>query len=705
MADINYGHGKIPGTESGIQVKHTFCDICTPGMHCGLDVLVKDGKIVRVEGTDGFPLGDGKLCTKGRGNRQYVYRDDRILTPLKRVGERGEGKFEPISWDEAIDTISEKLLEIKGKYGAGKVAFYSGYGKYYRFMLRRLASSFGTQSYGTESSACFTSGVMAWQVASGLVMGMNMPNSQLLIGWGANGFHSRYPMVRNEIKNKDRGMKIMIVDPRITPATQRLADLHLRPHLGTDGALALSIANVLIEKDWIDKEYIEKYVHGFEEYKEYVKDFTPEKGEELTGVPARDILAAAELIHSCKGITIPESSTLGHHRNGMQNYRAIMSLLIITGNVDVKGGQVPAEHSFLERSCGFSTHEEEFMEEMYPEDAPKAVGSDRFPLWYYLRKDMQACALADNILAGGDDAIRALVAFGMNYRMFTEDKKYLEAFKKLDFYADIDLFMTDSAKYADIVLPACTSLERGQFMDYMGQKVWYTEPAIEPVGQSKPDTEIITMLANRMELDDPLLRGGYDECLRYILRDLPLTLEQMKGHEAPVKLQGIEPYRIGSTLEKGFPTPTGKLELYSEIIASHPEWGLDPLPTYTAPYNPDPKTYPFRLCAGARIPNALHSRLHDVAWERSLLPEPSVEMSMEDADRLGIELGDDVEIVTNIGALTFKAIPTATVMEGDVFIYHGYREKDINSILDGSNLDPYSGFPAYRSAYCNIRRV
>ncbi|MBR2669840.1 MAG: molybdopterin-dependent oxidoreductase [Solobacterium sp.] len=705
MSEINYTHGKIPGEESGIELKHSLCDICSPGMHCGLDVLVKDGKIVKIEGTEGFPINNGKLCTKGASNRQYVYREDRIKTPLKRVGERGEGKFEPISWDEALKTISENLLKVKKEYGADKVAFYSGYSKYYRFMLRRLASVFGTQNYGTESSSCMTSGLMAWLVASGSAMSMNMPNSELIIGWGANGYHSRYPMVRNMQKNMEHGMKVITVDPRITPASQRLADLHLRPHLGTDGALALAIAHVLIENDWVDKEYIDKYVHGFKEYAEYVKQFTPEKGQELTGVPAEDIVKAAELIHSCKGICIPESSTLGHHRNGMQNYRALMSLLIITGNVDVKGGQLPVIHSFMERACGFETYEEEFMEERYPEDAPKAIGADRFPLWYYLRKDMQANALADNVLNEDENSVRALVGFGMNYRMFTSDHRYLEMFKKLDFFADVDLFLTDTAKYADIVLPACTSLERETFMPYNGGKVWYTKKAIEPLGEAKSDPEIISLLAQYMDLDDDLLKAGYKECVRHCLRDLPVSIEEMQASEEPLQLPFIKPYVFGSSLEKGLHTPTGKLELYSEIIAAHPEWGLDPLPTYVPPYNPDSEKYPFRLCAGARIPNALHSRLHDVPWERSLLPEPSVEMSLEDADRLGIELGDDVEIVTDVGALSFKAIPTATVMEGDVFIYHGYREKDINSILNGQNLDPYSGFPAYRSAYCNIRRI
>jgi anaerobic selenocysteine-containing dehydrogenase len=705
MKNIDYEHGKVPGPESGIEIRRSMCDVCSPGMHCGLNVYVKDGKILKVEGMPEHPRSKGKLCTKGLSNRQYVYREDRVLTPLKRTGERGEGKFEPISWEQAISEIAEKMNAIKARYGAHKMAFYSGYSKWYRPMLRRLASSFGSQSYGTESSSCFTSGLMAWQVAAGQAMGMDPMHTNLFLGWGANPVFSRWPMEGTIESVKERGMKCIIVDPRITPATERLADLHLRPHLGTDGALALSIAHVLIENDWIDHAFIEKYVYGFPQYAAYVESFTPKKGEALTGVPAADIVKAAEMLHEAGSFCIPESSTLGHHRNGLQNYRAIMSLLLITGNFDRTGGQIPQIHSFLEIACGFETHEEEFMEERFPHDAPKAVGAKEFPLWYELRHDMQANVFADNVLRQDEESMRGLLALGMNFRMFTQDAKYLEAFKKLDLFVDVDLFLTDSAKYADYVLPACTSLERGELKTYPGMLGWYTKPVIEKLGQSKSDAEIITLLANALDLDDELLRAGYDKIVGHILEGVPVTLDQLKAAEWPMKIEGIAPYRMGSTIEKGLHTPTGKLELYSELIAAHPEWGLDPLPTYRAPYNPDPEKYPFMLCAGARLPNAIHSRFHDVPWARSLRTDPSVELSLEDADALGVELGDDVEIVTDVGALTYKAIPTATVRPGDLFVYHGYRERDINSILNGTNLDPYSGFPAYRSAYCDLRRV
>lgn len=706
MDSINYEKGKIPGPESGIEVRHSVCDICTPGMHCGLDCYVKDGKIIKIEGCKEHPFNKGKLCTKGAGNRQYLYREDRILTPLKRTGARGEGKFEAISWDEAMQIISEKLLSIRKEYSPDHVAFFSGYSKYYRAMLRRLAHSFGTQNYGTESSSCFTAGLMANKVNTGGPMMQNLPNTDLFIAWGQNGYFSRYPIANAMEKNKARGMKIIAVDPRLTPTTQRLADLHLRPHLGTDGALALGIANLLIQNGWIDRDFIEQHVYGFEKYAAYVSRFTPEETQRLTGVPAALIQRAAEMIRESSSMCIAESSApLCHHRNGMQNYRAVMSLNILTGNIDRKGGQIPQEFTFMEMDRGFRTKDEEYMEDTFPAEGRPAIGAERFPLWYHLQKEMQANDLADNILRKDEHSIRALVGFGMNYRMFPQDETLLKALKSLDFFVDTDLFLTDTAKYADIVLPACTSMERGEFKCYNGQLVWYTKPVIEPLGQSKPDVEMIRMLAEAMDLDDPLLRGGYEAYIRYILSDLPITLEEIQAQDLPFKLQGVPAYTIGDTLKKGFKTPSGKLELSSRLMEDHPEWGLDALPTYREPFNPDPEKYPLRLCAGTRIPNGLHSRLHDVPWERSLLTEPSLEMSMEDAQRLGIELGDDVEVTTNIGSLVFKAIPSATVLEGEIYIYHGYRERDINSILDNTNLDPYSGFPAYRSAFCSIRRV
>lgn len=706
MDDINAQiRAKIPGADTGIEIRHTLCDICTPQMHCGLDVYVKDGKVLKVEGTPDHPVNHGFLCTKGVNNRQYLYRKDRILTPLRRVGKKGEKQFVPISWDEAIEEISKKLLGYRSQYGVDSVAFFSGYGKWYRPMYRRFAHVFGTQNYGTESSCCFTSGLMAWQVATGMHVRADMGASDLFLGWGMNGYYSRYRMPDGVEKRRKQGMKVIIVDPRITPASRRLADLHLRPKQGTDGALALAIANELIANDWVDHEFINKYVYGYDAYSHYVEEYTPEKGEELTGVPADQIRQAVKMIHESSSMSICESSApVGHHRNGLQSYRAIMALLAITGNYDKKGGQLPASHTYMELSCGFETHEEEFMNGCFPENGKKAVGAERFPLWYELRKEMQANDLACNILSDKEDRVRAVFALGMNMRMFAGDERTKKAVEKLDFFVDVDLFMTDTAGYADIVLPACTSMERGEFKCYPGGYAWYTKPVVEPLGEAKSDAEILTLLARKMDLPDDLLKQGYKECIRWIIRDLPVTVEQLEQSPTPVKIPGLKPYVPGSWLEKGLHTPSGKFELDSVLIKDHPEWKLDSLPTYQPPLNPDPVKWPYALCAGVRIPNAIHSRLHDQPWARTLRPRPQAEISLEDAKKLGVEEGDLIDVETPIGCLCMEASPTGTAPEGAVYLFQGYREADANSLLDPDNLDPYSGFPAYRSSYCRIRR-
>lgn len=698
---------KIPGEDTGIEVRHTMCDICSPGMHCGINAYIKDGKVIKIEGIDGHPKNDGRLCTKGMANREYIYRDDRIMTPLKRVGKRGEGKFEPITWEEAYAEIAGKLNECKEKYGAESVAFYSGYSKWYRQMQRRLAYAFGSPNYGCESSACYTAAFMAWKVAAGEQANPDMGNSDLFLGWAYNPFYSSYMEAKEAMELKEKGLKFIIVDTRRTPTTEKLADLFLQPKSGTDGALAHAIANVLIKNDWIDKPYIEKYVYGFEEYAEYVAGFNENNVEEITGVPYDLVVKAAEMIHENPRMSCNESSApLCHHRNGLQNYRSVLSLLAITGNFDREGGQILTPHSFMHVPCGFKTKEEEYLYETRPKNAKEPVGAERFPLWNYLEGEMQAMDMPRQILEGKPYPLRAVFALGLNARMFPDSNRMFKALESLDFFVDTDLFLTDTAKWADIVLPACSSFERGEFKPYSGGLAWYTNPAIEPLGQSKSDVQICTELARVMDLPDEVLKEGYEYFIQhYILDDYGVTVEELKKVELPVKIADVAVHRDFEMLEKGLATPTGKFELKSAIIEQHPEWGLNALPTYREPLDDaDPQKYPFVFSSGSRIPNALHSRLHKVPRNRSLRPEPTADMNKKDCENMGLREGDFIEISTKKGAICVKVHPTMTVPEGLVNLFHGYSEADAESIMDGDHLDPYSGFPAYRSTRCAVRK-
>ena len=244
---------KIPCPETGIEVKRTICDICCPCTHCGIDAYVKDGVVIKVEGTKEHPRNKGKICTKGHASRQYIYRSDRLRTPLRRVGERGEGKFEPITWDEAYAEIARRLNAVKETLGPDSVAFFSGYTKWYRQFLHRFAYSFGSINYGSECSTCYKSAVMAWEATAGLyAAGPDMGNSNVLLGWALNPYYSKHLALPRLQAFKDKGGKIIIIDPRKTPATAKLADMHLQLKAGTDGALALGMAKLISDNGWAD---------------------------------------------------------------------------------------------------------------------------------------------------------------------------------------------------------------------------------------------------------------------------------------------------------------------------------------------------------------------------------------------------------------------------------------------------------------------
>lgn len=691
--------------------KRTICDICCPSFHCGIDAYVKDGQLVKIEGTAEHPQNHGLLCAKGLAARQYVYRKDRIRTPLLRMGERGRGEFRPISWGEAYERIAERLLAIREESGPEAVTFFSGYTKWYRPWLHRLANQFGTPNYMTESGSCMFSTFLQWLTVTGNVMSApDVDHAGVFLGWAYNPYYSRNLAAAGVEAAKKRGMKVIIVDSRITPASIRLSDLHLRPHPGTDGALALGLAHELIENGWYDREYVSKYVYGFAEYAAYVKEFTPERVERLTGVSAEQVRSAAELIGGHLPLAINESAApIAHHRNGFQNYRAIMALSAITGSFDRTGGQIPIQFSYNYQAAGFATREKEFVGKVKTRPGFSPVGGEKYPLWHALIDEAQFTDLARQIREKKPYPLRAVVGFGLNHRIAPGSDRLAEALKTLDFLVDVDLFLTDTAKLCDIVLPACTSFERSELKAWSGGYLTVTQPVIEPLYQSKPDIRIICELARKMGLADELLTAGPEACIRYLISDLPVSYEELRAAELPVKVPGAGNCKPGKMLAEGFPTASGKFELYSLEIAKireqYPDCSLDCLPVYREPIcAAEQEKYPFTLCSGPRIPGALHSRLHGVPWARSLRPDATADLNPADAEALSVQQGDEIEVYTALGCISLKANLTYMVDPGTVYIYHGYPEADVNTLLDPENVDPYSGFPAFRSSRAGIRK-
>lgn len=703
---------KIPGEDTGIEIKRSLCAICSPGLHCGVDCYVKDGKIIRVEGTPEHPFNHGKLCTKGSSLRNYIYRADRIRTPLKRVGERGEGKFEPISWDEAFDMIAENLLKIREKYGASSVMFFSGYAKWYRPILHRMAHVFGSVNFATDDSTCMTSKMLGDKTTAGCGAGPDVGHANTYLGWNFDGYYSNHLSVGGVQKLKERGGKVIIIDIRDTPATKNLADIFLKINPGTDGALALGMAKLIIDNGWMDKEYVEKYTFGFDKYHELVDQYPLDRVAEITGLDP-DLIFEATRLYATNGpaCTNYSSSALVHHINGFNTHRAIVCLSALTGNFDRTGGNVPNPPSYIHKPAGFPTREHQFRSERYPKDAPERIGAEKFPLWNALYDEFQAVDLIRQLEEGTPYPLKGMVAFGLNAKMLPQSERLLKAMAEhLDFYVDTDLFMNMSAKYADLVLPCCSSLERGEMKAYQGGFLTFTQPVIEPLYESRSDTDIMYGMIKALGLDDELLLRGYEACCDWMIEGCGLTVADLKKSSLPVKVPTAKwPAQAGKILANGFKTPSGKFEFYSNAIARI-DPRLDPLPSYTDPLadENDPETkakYPFYLCTGARRPHALHSRTHEVPWLRSLQPDPTVEVHNDDARRLGLRDGDWVAMTSPHGEIRMRVKTTARAKPGVLMAIHGYTEANVNELVGENHVDPYSGFPGFKGLRCNIRKV
>lgn len=700
---------KIPGEHTGIEVKKTICAICEgSGTSCGVNAYVKDGRIIKLEGMKEFPQNRGTLCAKGNAGRQYVYNRDRILHPLRRTGPRGGGGFEPITWEEAYTAIAEKLLTIRKETGPESVVFGAGFPKWLRPFAQRLAVSFGSPNFATESSTCFFATEIAAKLTYGAWGAPDMKNTECLMVWSKNVFHTSTPGAKKLIGARQRGMKIIEVNPMVTHLT-RYADLRLGLRPGTDGALALGMAHVIIRDGLYDKDFITHWSEGFEAYKGYTKEFTPEKTAAVTGVPAESIVEAARLFGGARSASIMTSaSPTVHHTNGVQNHRAIICLSGLTGNYDAPGGNYVVPETWLHVPSGIRMRQREFM---FPRDiagmAPR-VGADAFPVWADMINEAQAMRLPDQIESAHPYPIRAIVAFGYNHRMWPGNDYLVKCLEKLDLFVDVDLFMTDTAKMADIVLPACSSFERSEMRCYGGNHIIFTRPVVAPLGESRSDADIIFDLARRIAPDDALMNRGYEACLDWILEPAGISIEKLKEHPSGLSLDHIEMPPFYKYRKEGLGTPSGKMEFASSRLK---EAGHDPLPAYREPVlSPlsDPgaaERYPLVLGTGTRLPMYMHSRTFRNEWNKSLHPHPSVMMNTCDAAARNITGGDDIELSTPRSALCAKAWITNTIRPGVVNIYHAWPEIEVNQLIGPDYLDPVSGFPGFKSLLCEVRKI
>lgn len=694
--------GKIPGEATGITVDTAICGFC--GDSCLVDLYKKDGRIIKVEGNQSLPFSSGRICVKGAALKQAVYHPDRILYPMKRVGERGEGRFERISWDEALTTITDKMKETKEKYGAKETMLYVGHPKWFRPYLTDFANRYGTPNVGSESSTCAYALMLACKCCFGDDVTMPMPDlgrCNTLLVWGVNPLYSN-PIRggRGFLGAVKRGAKIIVVDPRCTPTTE-YADIHLRPIPGTDGALALGMARVIITENLYDKEYIEKYTNGFEEYRDYVMEFTPQRVEEITGVPAEDMIKAARMYASNKpGAIQTSASPVVHNINGVQNARAVVLLSALTGNYGKPGGNSapmpgrPRLHFGFMQDC------------LHRPEAQEDLSHEQFPAWSRLiYHETQVVRIADYLEGKGDYPIRTLVAFGMNHHMWPRPDRIEEALKKIDFFVNIDIYKNETCDYADIILPAASSLDREQ-VEVMGPGLLYYQPkAMELEGEVKNDMEILIELSKKLGfvLGDPEIHS-YEEYLSALLGPTGVTLEELKKCPEGMKPKNAVPMRTTEQI-LDVKTPSGKIEFSSNVLRTVDRADHEALPVYHDFREKLPMDeYPLILATGSRKPQLFHSRTYRLPWLANLEDVPVIDIHPEDAGKLGIEDGEIVCLRTPVGAMELPVSVTASCLPGVVNVYHGAGDKDINLLVDDQYLDPISGFPGFKSYCCRLEK-
>jgi anaerobic selenocysteine-containing dehydrogenase len=700
---------KIPGEATGIEIKKTLCAICD--CRCGIDAYVKDGLLLKVEGSEENPVNKGKLCAKGNANRQWIYSPERIQTPLLRTGERGDGAFAPVSWDEALDRVSSRLLKIKEESGPESVAFFAGFPKVMRPFLKRMAHTFGSPNYCTESSTrslgADLAGVLNFGYATGPASGAELNSARCIITWGTNPFHSAAPQAITYLDALERGAKLIDVGPLKSPLSDK-ADIHLQLRPGTSGALALGMAHVIIEEGLYDREFVDSWTLGFEEYRDYARQFAPAVAEQVTGVPKEQIIAAARLYATIKPAAIATgSSTTTQHTNGVQNHRGVLALIGLTGNFDRPGGNHIVPVNYDQQATGLNHQGHEFEQARPWVEMAARVGQEEHPVWSKLTSQAQAMALPHQIQSGKPYPVRAILGFGLNHRMWPGSDFMGESLRNLDFFVNTELFLTDSAKMANIVLPACTSFERNELFISPSRYAFWTEPVIEPVGKSRPDIDIIVELAKRLTPEDELISQGHKACMDWIFAPAGITIEELRRHPGGCPLTGHPETGYEKYREKGFPTPSGKMEFTSLVLK---EAGMDPLPVYResrlSPVSEPElaKSYPLILTTGAGLPMYDHSRTSCVPWLKRLRPDPMVEINPLDAHARGIESRQWVELSTGRGTLRARANMTEYVPPGVVSMSHNFPGADVNKLIDPDYRDPISGYPGFKSLLCEVKK-
>lgn len=670
---------------------------------CALLVGVRNNRIVKIKGDpDGF-LNRGYICPKGVASPERLSNPNRLTYPLKRIGERGEGQWERISWDEAIETIAKNFLKIKETYGAKGVAFCQGMPKgMEHFALIRLANIFGSPNLVSVQDVCHAPREITGLHTCGFYPVADFHHkSSLVMVWGSNVTSTNEEgeiasLLLEQIKD---GTELIVVDPRKTDLAKKAKFfLQLRP--GTDSALALAFLNVIIAEGLYDKEFVERWTSGFAELARHVEDYSPEKVEEISWVDANMIRQAARLYALSRPAAIQWGNAIEQNRNAFASTRGLIALMAICGNLDIAGGNIQANEPDI---LGLGKY---VRADLCPNKFKEMVHAH----WHTIPKLMTVpgAFFRKAVIEGVPYPIKGAYVQCSNPMLAYADSRLTEkALKNLDFLAVADIYMTPTAMLADIVLPVATHFEVNDIGHYgLGHGYILARPkVVEPPGECWPDLRILNELGRATTPLEYWFEKS-DDLLEIALKPMDLNYKQFceKGY-----LSGEGKFKKYE--EGGFKTPTGKVEL---SLSTAEKFHLRPLPEYTP--NEEDAEYPLVLTS-AKDPFFMHSSYRWVPSLRKMRPVPEMEIHPQTAAKFGIRDGNSVTIRTKNGEITQVAHLTEEIIPGIVNAAYGWwfpqDEKpgeeswtvaNYNMLTSIDNLGREFGTPDLKGIPCSVTK-
>jgi anaerobic selenocysteine-containing dehydrogenase len=711
----------------------TFCPLCVS--RCGARAEVRDGAFLALRPDPSHPTGQA-ICVKGKAAPEIVYHRSRLVHPLRRTRPKDapEPRWERITWDEALGTVAARLKTAAAADGPESVAFSSSSPSTSAISdavdwVQRLIRAFGSPNYCNYMELCGWGRFLAPLYTFGAsVPGVYVPdleNAGCILFWGYNPSVARLAHATSTVAAVARGAKLIVVDPRKAGLAAK-AHHWLRVRPGTDAALALSLMHVMIENGWYDSGFVRDWTNAADEVDgarvwdllaARCAEFPPEVAEQITGVPAAGIVAAAKTLWEARPVAFYTWSGLEQHSGTTQTTRAINVLYALTGSLDVPGGNV-----LFEAVPSNPVDGREFVSGA----RPPAVGAAQRPLGparygFVTGEDFYTAAL--------DGRIKTLISFGGNMVMAHADSaRGRQALRSLDFFVQADLFMTPTAELADIVLPVTTPFESealkiGFETSQEAQSlVQLRQPLIAPRGEARSDLQIVFDLATRLGLGAAFWEGDIDAAFRHQLAPSGITLEELRAHPEGVRVPLVTRYR--KYAGTGFATPSRKVELYYATLAAH---GYSPLPAFEEPLTsprsrPDlADRYPLVLsCAKSLF--FCETQHRQVAALRKSAPDPQVEMHPSTAAARGITAGDWVRLDTPHGRIRARARLNPSLDPQVVVGQHGWWEAcdelglsgyppygldsaNLNLVLRQTPSDPISGSSPLRASVCDVRRL